>query len=87
MTAALGRELKGDYTKTGGANNLAYHMIQSFSPDDLISPEKAHDLGKKWADDILEGKYEYVISTHIDKGHIHNHIVFNSVSFLIIKIQ
>ena len=81
MTAALGRELKGDYTKTGGANNLAYHMIQSFSPDDLISPEKAHDLGKKWADDILEGKYEYVISTHIDKGHIHNHIVFNSVSF------
>lgn len=81
MTAALGRELKGDYTKTGGANNLAYHMIQSFSPDDLISPEKAHELGKKWADDILEGKYEYVISTHIDKGHIHNHIVFNSVSF------
>lgn len=81
MTAALGRELKGDYTKTGGANNLAYHMIQSFSPDDPISPEKAHDLGKKWADDVLEGKYEYVISTHIDKGHIHNHIVFNAVSF------
>lgn len=81
MTSILGRELKGDYTKTGGANNLAYHMIQSFSPDDPISPEKAHELGKKWADDVLEGKYEYVISTHIDKGHIHNHIVFNSVSF------
>lgn len=81
MTSILGRELKGDYTKTGGANNLAYHMIQSFSPDDPISPEKAHELGKKWADDVLEGKYEYVISTHIDKGHIHNHIVFNAVSF------
>lgn len=81
MTAALAREVKGDYSKTGGANNLAYHMIQSFSPHDKITPEQAHELGKKWADEILQGKYEYVISTHVDKGHIHNHIIFNSVSF------
>lgn len=81
MTAALAREIKGDYTKSGGADNLAYHMIQSFSPYDKITPEKAHELGKQWADEILKGKYEYVISTHVDKGHIHNHIIFNSVSF------
>jgi len=81
MTAALAREIKGDYTKTGGANNLAYHMIQSFAPCDKITPEEAHELGKKWADEVLKGKYEYVISSHVDKGHIHNHIIFNATSF------
>lgn len=81
MTAALAREMKGDYAKTGGADILAFHMIQSFSPYDKITPEQAHELGKKWADEILQGKHEYVISTHVDKGHIHNHIIFNSVSF------
>lgn len=81
MTAALAREVKGDYRKTGGADNLAYHMYQSFSPYDKITPQEAHELGKKWADEVLEGKYEYVISTHIDKGHIHNHIIFNATSF------
>lgn len=81
MTAALAREIKGDYSKSGGADNLAYHMIQSFAPYDKITPEQAHELGKKWADEILQGRYEYVISTHVDKGHIHNHIIFNAVSF------
>ncbi|MDD3509359.1 MAG: relaxase/mobilization nuclease domain-containing protein [Parabacteroides sp.] len=81
MTAALAREIKGDYTKSGGADNLAYHMIQSFAPYDKITAEQAHELGKKWADEILQGKYEYVISTHVDKGHIHNHIIFNATSF------
>lgn len=81
MTAALAKEMKGDYAKTGGADILAFHMIQSFSPYDKITPEQAHELGKKWADEILQGKHEYVISTHVDKGHIHNHIIFNSVSF------
>lgn len=81
MTGALSKELKGDYTKTGGAENLAYHMIQSFAPFDKVTPEQAHEIGKKWADEILQGKHEYVISTHVDKGHIHNHIIFNSVSF------
>ena len=81
MTAALAKEAVGDYTNTGGANVLAYHMIQSFSPDDTLTPEQAHQIGKQWADEILQGKYEYVISTHVDKGHIHNHIIFNAVSF------
>lgn len=81
ITEALAREIKGDYTKSGGANNLAYHMIQSFAPYDKITPEKAHELGKQWAYGILKDKYEYVISTHVDRGHIHNHIIFNSISF------
>lgn len=81
MTAELAKTVSGNYEKTGGANVLAEHMIQSFSYDDKITPEQAHELGKKWADEITEGKYEYVISTHIDKGHIHNHIIFNATSF------
>ena len=63
-------------------DNLARHMIQSFSPEDNITPEQAHEIGKRWADKILGGKYQYVICTHIDRGHIHNHIVFNAVSFV-----
>lgn len=81
MTAALAKEIVGDYSATGGGNNLAYHMIQSFAKDDDITPEQAHDIGKKWADEILKGQYEYVISTHLDKGHLHNHIIFNATSF------
>lgn len=81
MTDALGKEVKGNYAKTGGANNKAYHLIQSFSPDDNVTPEQAHEIGKKLANEFLEGKFEHVVSTHIDKGHIHNHIVINAVSF------
>ena len=81
MTAELSKRMNGEYTKTGGSNVLAQHMIQSFDKGDNISAEQAHELGRKWADEILQGKYEYVISTHVDKGHIHNHIIFNATSF------
>jgi len=81
MTAELAKELKGDYTNTGNGNNLAYHTIQSFAKIDQITPEEAHELGKKLADEMLQEKHEYVIATHIDKGHIHNHIIFNAISF------
>lgn len=82
ITEMLAQEVMGkDYTKVGGANNLAYHTIQSFSKFDKLTPEEAHEIGKKLADEMLQGKHEYIIATHIDKGHIHNHIIFNSVSF------
>lgn len=81
MTAALAKQMKGDYTKTGGSNILAYHMIQSFSRSDKCTPKQAHEIGKQWADEVLGGKYEYVIATHVDKGQVHNHIIFNAVSF------
>jgi hypothetical protein len=54
---------------------LAYHFIQSFSPTDDITPEKAHELGMKFMERTFGGKYAFVCSTHIDKGHIHNHFV------------
>ncbi|WP_308698671.1 relaxase/mobilization nuclease domain-containing protein [uncultured Thomasclavelia sp.] len=57
--------------------NKAYHLIQSFAPGEL-TPDLAHKIGKEYADKILQGKYSYVITTHINKGHIHNHIVFCS---------
>ncbi|HEY8911387.1 MAG TPA: relaxase/mobilization nuclease domain-containing protein, partial [Desulfosporosinus sp.] len=81
MTAELAKDIKGDYSNTGKANNLAYHTIQSFAKIDKITPEEAHELGKKLADKMLQEKHEYVIATHIDKGHIHNHIIFNAISF------
>lgn len=61
--------------------NLARHLIQSFDPEDDITPEVAHEIGLKLAEEILNNKYEFVISTHVDKGHIHNHILWNNVSY------
>lgn len=58
---------------------LARHLIQSFLPGE-VTPEKAHEIGKAFAEKILNNKYEYVIATHTDKDHIHNHIIFNNVN-------
>ena len=57
---------------------LAHHLIQSFVPEE-VSFEEAHKVGIELCEKILEGKYEYVLATHIDKDHIHNHIIFNSI--------
>ncbi len=62
------------------SNTLAHHLIQSFLPGE-VDPDKDHQIGKKLADEYLGGKYQYVIATHGDKGHIHNHIIFNAISF------
>ena len=55
--------------------NKAYHLIQAFAPGE-VGFEEAHHIGKELADKLLEGKYSYVVTTHIDKGHVHNHIIF-----------
>ena len=55
--------------------NIAYHLIQSFAPGE-ISGEEAHQIGKELADRFLQGRYSYVFATHIDREHIHNHIIF-----------
>lgn len=60
--------------------NLAYHCIQSFKPNE-VTPEQAHKIGIQTADELLKGKYEYVISTHVDRGHIHNHLIICGVNF------
>ena len=61
--------------------NLGRHLIQAFEPGET-TPEQAHEIGMKLANEVLGGKYEFVLTTHIDKGHIHNHIIFNAVSFV-----
>ena len=67
---------KRRFHKTDGRQ--CYHIIQSFKPDE-ITPELAHEIAKRFAAEHLRG-YEAVIGTHVDKGHIHSHIVFNSVN-------
>jgi hypothetical protein len=62
-------------------NNLAHHMIQAFEPGE-VKPEQAHEIGKQLADAVTKGQYEYVLTTHIDKGHVHNHLIFNAVNFV-----
>lgn len=58
---------------------VAYHIIQSFSPKDNISPEQANEIGKKLCEELYPN-FQCVISTHIDKGHLHNHISINAIN-------
>ena len=62
-------------------NNLAHHLIQSFEPSEA-TPEQAHEIGKRLADEITKRRYEYVLTTHVDKGHTHNHLIFCAASFV-----
>lgn len=83
MTAVLAHKARN--LKRKRSTNLAYHLIQSFSPEDAVTPEQAHELGKKLAFEYTGGKYEYVVATHIDKGHIHNHIMINLRDFVTVS--
>ncbi|MBT1160915.1 relaxase/mobilization nuclease domain-containing protein [Bifidobacterium sp. SO1] len=67
-----------EHTKGGAKRNsavLAHHIIQSFSPDDELTPEEAHSLGVRFVRELTGGCHDYVIATHVDKGHLHNHIL------------
>lgn len=59
---------------------LAHHVIQSFAPGEIADPDIAHEIGVKLAESITRGEHEYVVATHLDKGHFHNHIIVNAVS-------
>ena len=61
--------------------HLGRHLIQSFAVGET-TPEEAHQIGMELAKEILGGKYEFVLTTHIDKNHLHNHLIFNAVSFV-----
>lgn len=80
QVAALQFELvRRNMHKEGGI--LGYHMIQSFAPGE-VDYDTAHRIGMELADKIFAGRFQYVCATHIDRGHVHNHIVANSVSFI-----
>lgn len=59
---------------------LAHHIIQSFSPEDNLTPEQVHEIGRKTALELTGGSHQFVIATHMDKGHLHNHIYINSTN-------
>ena len=72
QTAAMG---------SGHGAVKAQHLIQAFAPGE-VDAKTAHEIGKKLALELTNGAHEFVIATHIDKDHVHNHIVFNQVSFV-----
>ena len=73
------RDTKRRWGKQGGV--LGYHLIHAYAPGE-VTPERAHSIGVEFAQRLLGDRYEAVVSTHLDRGHIHCHIVFNSVSFV-----
>lgn len=73
-TAAIDFKYTLDHCRENSPNK-AYHLIQAFAPGE-VSFEEAHKIGHELADRLLQGKYSYVVTTHIDKGHVHNHIIF-----------
>lgn len=64
---------------------LAHHLIQSFSPDDNLTPEQIHEIGRKTVLELTGGNHQFIIATHMDKGHIHNHIIFNATNSTTLK--
>ena len=65
------------YRKDSG--RMFYHLLQSFSPDEAITPETAHEIAVKFASDQFKG-YEVLVATHVDREHIHSHFIINSVN-------
>ena len=73
------QETKRRWGKPGGV--LGYHLIHAFAPGE-VTPEQAHEIGVEFASRLLGDRYEAVVSTHLDRDHLHCHILFNSVSFV-----
>ncbi|HEV2535616.1 TPA: relaxase/mobilization nuclease domain-containing protein, partial [Streptococcus pneumoniae] len=57
----------------------AHHIIQSFSPDDHLTPEQINRIGYETAKELTGGRFRFIVATHVDKDHIHNHIILNSI--------
>lgn len=77
-TAAVEFQFYQQQARAGG-NTLGRHLIQSFAPGE-VSTEMAHALGKKLVDEILGGEYAYILATHVDRDHIHNHFIWCAVN-------
>ena len=61
-------------------SRLAYHIKLSFSPDDPVTPERVHELGVEFARRITGGEYKFVVATHTDRHHLHDHIMVCAAS-------
>ena len=76
LAAGLTFQYHLDQTRAGG-NTIGRHLIQSFAPNE-VTPEEAHEIGKKLATEILGGEYAFVMATHVDRGHVHNHFIWGA---------
>ena len=79
-TAGLEFQHYLNQTRAGG-NTIGRHLIQSFAPGE-VSAEQAHEIGKQLANEILKGEYGFVLATHIDRGHVHNHFVWGAANIV-----
>lgn len=74
----IAKQAKGSERKN---SRKAYHIIQSFAKDDPVTPEQALKIGRQLAWKYTGGSHQFIVATHIDKGHIHNHIIFNATDY------
>lgn len=80
LTRTLAQRVHGKMNKKKTEEVIARHIIQSFAPEDNITPEEVHEIGRQTALEFLGEDYEFIIATHVDKDHLHNHIIFNTTS-------
>ncbi|MGM0322521.1 hypothetical protein IGI82_003721 [Enterococcus sp. AZ067] len=85
MTRKLAQNVKGLNNKKSNEEVIARHIIQSFDPTDNLTAEEVHEIGRQTALEFLGEDYEFVIATHVDKDHLHNHIIFNTTSSVDLK--
>lgn len=84
MTKMIAKHTLGE--RQGGKTDvLAHHIIQSFSPEDNLTPEQVHEIGRRTVLELTGGEHEFVIATHMDKDHLHNHIIFNTTNNVTLK--
>ena len=69
----------------GKSSIMAWHLMQSFSPEDDITPETVHEIGVKYAMEFTQGEHQFIVTTHTDQQHLHNHIIFNATNFKTLK--
>lgn len=70
---------------SSGKQVLAHHIIQSFSPEDNFTPEQVHEIGRQTMLEFTGGDYEFIIATHVDKDHLHNHVILNTTNSSTLK--
>lgn len=85
MTKEYAKSVLGKDRSSGKVDVLAHHIIQSFSPEDKLTPEEVHEIGRRTVLELTGGEHEFIIATHLDKEHLHNHIIFNTTNNITLK--
>lgn len=72
-------EFRHDRQEVNQRKIHSHHIIQSFSPDDHLTPEQINQIGYETVKELTGGRFRFIVATHVDKDHIHNHIILNSI--------